>query len=478
MAKFLRLVLLSFNLILINNIFAANNNHDLDDDLDDLELPESHSTKTNAPVVTPNLPTTVPSPATASGASAGGTKAPNDYAPAARTIAPPSKILFDSAKSNTPDLLPEILDAQNSKSSSKSQTLNLQTAKQVLVVDTQVATTPVVTVDPATQKPVIIEQKLVSKKLATSPATDPVAESDFVPEVNTNQEGGNWVQKRIWWEQAEAAFAQLTADNNQILQIQADYFKQRIIVEKQLNTILCDLNVSRADLVSFIDKLLEFTSTVPNVATVAADKSSATVSQSGHDKSVSDHKNSSGNQRLKKLAILQQVGLENIKTYLTNLKLIDDALDQVLVELNKQIELCQDYEKQAWDDFKEIGRILNDKKAKALFYQVDGYQKNVQKILDYVTGPLKKFFDDQVTKTKKNCEDLAQELKQLAAGGLDLRIELDILAGRTPEPIDQAAEKLAAAKKAKANQSWFSSASDSVTGFFSGIWSWVSGLFK
>ena len=338
-------------------------------------------------------------------------------------------------------------------------------------------------------KPVIIDQaQKLEPKLGPKLENDLKHDGEFVPEVNTNQEGGNWVQKRIWWEQAEAAFAQLTQDNNQILQIQADYFKQRTIVEKQLNTVLCDLNISRADLVNFIDKLLEFTSAVPNIATAAPDKTNATVSQYGQAKATGDHKNSadinsnnSGNNtnaRLKKLATSQQVGLENIKTYLTNLKLIDDALDQVLAELNKQIELCQDYEKQAWDDFKEIGRILNDKKAKILFYQVGGYQKNIQKILEYVTGALKKFFDDQVGKTKKNCEDLNQELKQLAAGGLGLRLELDIIAGRTPEPVDLQAEKLAAAKKAKANQGWFSFISDGVINFFSYIWIWIAGLFR
>lgn len=323
--------------------------------------------------------------------------------------------------------------------------------------------------EPVNTKPVTIDQaqKLKSKK-EPKLVNDLEHDDEFVPEVNTNQEGGNWVQKRIWWEQAEASFAQLTQDNNQVLQIQADYFKQRTIVEKQLDTVLCDLNVTRKDLVNFIDKLLEFTSVMSTIETTIAvtGKSNATDSNTG---------NNTGNNtsmRLKNLAISQQAGLENIKVYLINLTLIDDALDQVLTELNKHIALCQDYEKQAWDDFKEIGRILNDKKAKALFYQVDGYQKNIQKILEYVSGPLKKFFDDQVSKTKKNCEDLNQELKQLAAGGLDLRLELDIIAGRIPEPVDPAA------KKAKPNQGWFSSISDGVIIFFSYIWIWIVGLFK
>lgn len=304
------------------------------------------------------------------------------------------------------------------------------------------------------------------------------SKSDFVPEVNTNQESGNWVQKRIWWEQAEAAFAQLTQANNQILQAQSDFFKQRTIVEKQLDAILCDLNVTRENLVIFIDKLLELTNSVPAIEN-AIETANTDITNKSASKSTSDYRaGDSASERLKQLAISQQAGLENIKTYLANLKLIDDALDQVLEELNKQIDLCQDYEKQAWDDFKEIGRILNDKKAKILFYQVDGYQKNIQKILEYVTGPLRKFFDDQVTKTKKNCDDLNQALKQLSASGLDLRLELDILAGRTPEPIDQQAEKKLAAAKAKKNQSWYSSMSDLIINFFSAIWYWVTSWFK
>lgn len=278
----------------------------------------------------------------------------------------------------------------------------------------------------------------------------PATLDDFVPEVNTNQEGGNWVRKRLWWEQAESAFGTLVANNDAMLQAQKSYFEQRNSTDKLVEAAICKLAVERADLVALLNQLAELAQRTGPVAEPEL--------------------------RLYNLAKANQASLAALQKLFADLAGLDNALDQVLDQLLEQIDRCRDFEKSAWEDFKEIGQILNDQKAKALFYKVDGYQKNVAKVLEYITGPLQKYFMELTLRAKKLSEELLAEVAKLKTAGLDLKFELDVKLGKMPAPVIETAKdrEAKAAKKVVAPTGWW----QDVTGFFADIWSWLTGLFK
>ena len=282
--------------------------------------------------------------------------------------------------------------------------------------------------------------------------TAPVPDSldEFVPDINTNQEGGNWVRKRIWWEQAESAFGTLVANNDLMLQTQKTYFEQRNSTDKLVEAAICKLTIERADLVALLNQLVELANRTGNV--------------------------NEAELRLYNLAKTNHASLAALQKLFTDLADLDNALDQVLDQLLEQIDRCRDFEKNGWEDFKEIGQILNDQKAKALFYKVDGYQKNVAKVLEYITGPLQKYFMELTLRAKKLSEELLVEVAKLQAAGLDLKFELDVKLGKAQAPVIETAKEREAkmVKKVVKPTGWWSD----VTGFFSELWSWLTTLFK
>jgi hypothetical protein len=113
--------------------------------------------------------------------------------------------------------------------------------------------------------------------------------------------------------------------------------------------------------------------------------------------------------------------IEKLKRDLEILESQDALIEDALTELINQINKSREYERKAWSDFKEIGRVLNDKKAKVLFYQIDASLKNVQNILNYAKGDLNNFFDTILSRAKSLLDSISAQVNSLSKEGLNLK---------------------------------------------------------
>ena len=59
-------------------------------------------------------------------------------------------------------------------------------------------------------------------------------------------------------------------------------------------------------------------------------------------------------------------------------------IDATLKKLMEQIDRARKYEREAWNNFKDIAHVLSDKKARELFYQMDTAHNNLKDIQEYV----------------------------------------------------------------------------------------------
>jgi len=220
----------------------------------------------------------------------------------------------------------------------------------------------------------------------------------FSPEIDTDQNSGNWVLKKAFWEQAEVAFGNIIDVNDSILKSQLDYFAGRNHADKQVEEILKVSGAEKSELVEFIKYLLDLITYTGSLSDLEL--------------------------KLQNLSITYKEKLETIQKDLNKLRELEASMDDSLAEVIKQIELCRDYEKKAWTNLKEIGQVLNDKKAKSLLYQVEGYLSNVNKIKTYVSGELQKYFSDLVEQYSKLVNSVVNNLEVLKRSGLDLSKEL------------------------------------------------------
>src|SRR3989338_8245240 len=84
--------------------------------------------------------------------------------------------------------------------------------------------------------------------------------------------------------------------------------------------------------------------------------------------------------------------LEQLKLDIKAIQEVDAKVDEALDTLFKQIDVCNQYEQKAWDNFKEIARELDDKEALKLYYATEGLYKDVQKVQAYLSGTFSEYF--------------------------------------------------------------------------------------
>ncbi len=283
------------------------------------------------------------------------------------------------------------------------------------------------------------------------PAKQPVIEpkedmeKDIVNTLDTLsvEDEGNWLLKRVWWEQAEATFEKIINLNNQMLQPQMEYFNRKNEANKAVEEMFRKIGFQYGELHEMLNYFLE---------------------------SVSKEREAVGILSTEERDFLNLVNgkrqeLENLQTDLNSLNELETKFNEVLNQLAAQINKCREYEKNAWNDFKEIGRILNDKKAKALFYQIEGYLKNVQSIFNYINVDLKKYFDGLLDKADKLATSILSKIEELNNQGFNIKEEYQKI-----KQIEEQREIEAALKKRKAEegvkpkpkQGWL----DSIIGWF------------
>lgn len=212
---------------------------------------------------------------------------------------------------------------------------------------------------------------------------------------------GNWVIKRAFWEQAEKAYEKIMKVNNTLYEQQAQFVQARNDADKLSDGALRELGFEQGQIKEFINGLIE------------------SIKQQREQKDL----NEEGRKLLQELKERQNE-LEQLSVRLKALDDLSDTLDKVLSTMTEQVTLCRNYEKQAWDNFKKIGKELNDKKARVLFYEIDGFLRNAQQTRDYVTQTLWQYMQDTVAQISKVLEELKASSSRLQTKGVDIRKQL------------------------------------------------------
>ncbi len=247
-------------------------------------------------------------------------------------------------------------------------------------------------------------------------ATDSEAADDLMPAtLNTlgEDDSGNWVLKRVWWEKAEDAFGHIMAYNSQVQDQQQLFFSARHDLEKQLEVDRQKLGLPLEDLVKVVDHLLVMAGQAGN--NLPENVSNQFVN------TVVDNKS--------KLVALQ--------AELNLMQKIDADQDSLMLQVVDQVQKCADYESKAWVDFKQIGRVLDDHKAQDLYQHVDSYQKNIQVVLKYLKGELYSVFTKYSQHATQKLISIDKMMQDLKGAGIDLGYEFKAMAEgavQAPQP--------------------------------------------
>jgi len=168
----------------------------------------------------------------------------------------------------------------------------------------------------------------------------------------------------------------------------------------------------------------------------------------------------------------KQRALEQLKKDVDAIEVLDTKADEALEVVLQQINMCNKYEQQAWENFKNIARELNDKEARKQYYDTKGLLSDIEKINTYLTGSFSQYFNQTIQSAQDHMKSIAAQMSTLKNDGVDLKKEAEKL---EEDDIEEEKEKKESEKKEPKKVVKKTGILNTVTGWFSSITQTVKG---
>lgn len=281
---------------------------------------------------------------------------------------------------------------------------------------------------------------------------------------------GNWVIKKRIWEDAQTTFTKIRNINDNMLKKQLDYINNSSEVEKQVDGAFNTIGIDQGELIDLLTKL---------EADIEAErKEQGELSEQERD--------------IERQIKAKQEKLKQLKLDIKAVGTLDDTIQSSVKKVSEQLKVARGYETKAWDNFKKIGQILDHVEAQKLFYEIHSYYVSVQKISDYINKGLWSSVITNINKVQPEIQKIQDGIEQLKSQGIDLKQELEKIekeeqereqkkkeqAEREKAHQEKVKQKKKAPKKKKASGNFFTGLFNATIGFFSSIWSVITGWFK
>jgi hypothetical protein len=211
---------------------------------------------------------------------------------------------------------------------------------------------------------------------------------------------GNWLNKRIWYERSQGSFDEIRTLVNVAGDLRIQFSNEVNLVGKKIESFFEIVNFTRGQL---DEKFKEILAELDRERKIVGDLSEQ--------------------ERNLQLTIKQEIGaIEQIGNDIKSIGDVDNKIDQTLVQAFKTIDECRDYETKAWNAFKSIGKELDDKKARNIYYEINNYKQNIDQKTTYLKGTLLPYLHNVlVAKIEDNIEKISTTIEQLKNKGLDIQ---------------------------------------------------------
>lgn len=264
--------------------------------------------------------------------------------------------------------------------------------------------------------------------------------------VDLNEEG-NWLLKKLWWQEGLEAYTEIQKTNNNLSSLQLDYLTLKSNSERELDSSWIKLGFDDEHLVDNLDMIIE------KLNKDAKEK-----------KPEVDNKDENKAENLLKTATGLKDDLSKIAQYQFKL---DDVIEDVVSHLKK----CRSYETQSWDYLQQIAKTLDDNKARLLYLEIEANLKNIKNLVNYLNIDLKKYANDLINEQQGSLDKIKNALEELKNNGIEISQNI--------EKIDE--EIMAAEKREKAHKEALRKASEKKKqsrGFFEKLWDNIYSWFK
>ena len=264
---------------------------------------------------------------------------------------------------------------------------------------------------------------------------------------------GNWLFKRIWWERAEERYEKIRTLVDAVWESRTTFFVKRNELDRNiLEPFYLNIGIGQGELQVILGELIEFLEK-------KRDQQNGLTEQ--------EH-------MLYEVIVTEEDALKQLQVDIESVTSLDRAIDEALGTLMNQINRVRQYEEQAWQNFREIARILDDTKARELYYMIEGTARNIKNISNYIEQDFLKHFTTLINETTKHITRIQNQIKSLKEKGVSFKRQSELLKVEEQTPqTDQDDESEEKAAKPKRPVGWFGWISSGVTNFFNIIFSFI-----
>lgn len=282
-----------------------------------------------------------------------------------------------------------------------------------------------------------------SEALAEADALEPAG----IDTVSLENPQGNWLFKRIWWERAEERYEKIRILVDAIWESRNTFFKERNELDRKvLDPFYMSIGIDRGELQTILAEINDF-----------LEKQREQQGDLSEQERVLYETYSTEEETLKQLKLDVDM--------ITNL---DHAIDDALGTFMNQINRVRNYESEAWKNFKEIAHILNDTKARELYYMIEGAARNIKTISTYLEQEFFTHFHKLIDEAKTRVARVQSQMDALKEKGVLFQKQAEQLDQQTaPNEEDQEEEVV----KPKPKLGWFDWISSGISDVFGYIWS-------
>lgn len=242
------------------------------------------------------------------------------------------------------------------------------------------------------EQPVAEAEPAATPEAVAPEAPVPTLEQEMIgiDTIDEEEPKGNWLFKRIWWERSESRYEKLRTSLEAIQELRASFAAQRSEIDRTiLDQFYITIGLGQGELQEIIAGLLEAYGPEAQAQAKIIDR------------------------ELRQKAREDQEALKKLQDDVQKIAQLDSFLDDAITKLTEQVEQAQQYERQAWQDFKEIARVLNDKKAQEIFYKITAAAENTSSIAKYMQGPFSQRFEKLLTDIRSQVDQVKGSVQAL-----------------------------------------------------------------
>lgn len=212
---------------------------------------------------------------------------------------------------------------------------------------------------------------------------------------------GNWLEKRIWYKKAEQLFEIVRNSLQKTGDLRMKFINEVSAAGQRMDDFYEQVSFQRGH----VDELL----------TAVLEGLDQAAQLRGGDLS-------SDQRALKVKVHAEQKTIEAVSKDMKTVEDLDAQIDKTMTKAFHEIDICRGLETRSWNNFKDIGNELDDKKARVLYYEMENFHKNIEQKMTYLQTNLLPYLQLQlVAKVESTILQIKNNVETLDQKGLNLQ---------------------------------------------------------